>query len=106
LRESPIPIRPSLLLTLGLLSGLTPFAIDMYLPSLPGIARDLGSSIELVQLSVTVYLRVFALAQLFPGPSMLHDGTARPLLLGMGLYGPRASLSFRSLCVRERQMSI
>ena len=49
-----MPIRPSLLVTLGLLSGLTPFAIDMYLPSLPAIALDLGSTIELAQLTVTV----------------------------------------------------
>ncbi|HSO84874.1 MAG TPA: Bcr/CflA family drug resistance efflux transporter, partial [Thiocapsa sp.] len=62
-------IRLSTLLTLGLLSGLTPFAIDMYLPSLPAIARDLDSTIELAQLSVTAYLAVFALAQLVIGPA-------------------------------------
>ena len=60
-------IRPSLLVTLGLLSGLTPFAIDMYLPSLPAIAQDLDSTIEMAQLTVTTYLAVFALAQLFMG---------------------------------------
>ena len=76
-------IRPSLLVTLGLLSGLTPFAIDMYLPSLPAIARDLGSTIELAQLTVTVYLAVYALAQLFLGP--LSDMLGRRATIGGGL---------------------
>jgi DHA1 family bicyclomycin/chloramphenicol resistance-like MFS transporter len=78
-----MPIRPSLLITLGLLSGLTPFAIDMYLPSLPAIARDLGSTIELAQLTLTVYLGVFALAQLFLGP--LSDMLGRRPTIGGGL---------------------
>lgn len=76
-------IRPSLLVTLGLLSGLTPFAIDLYLPSLPAIARDLGSTIEMAQLTVTVYLAVFALAQLFMGP--LSDMLGRRATIGGGL---------------------
>jgi DHA1 family bicyclomycin/chloramphenicol resistance-like MFS transporter len=76
-------IRPSLLLTLGLLSGLTPFAIDLYLPSLPAIARDLESTIELAQLTVTVYLAVYAMAQLFLGP--LSDMLGRRKTIGGGL---------------------
>ncbi|WP_295403400.1 Bcr/CflA family multidrug efflux MFS transporter [uncultured Thiocystis sp.] len=78
-----MPIRPTLLIALGLLSGLTPFAIDLYLPSLPSIARDLSSSIELAQISVTVYLAVFAGAQLFLGP--LSDILGRRLTIGGGL---------------------
>lgn len=54
--------------TLGLLAGRTPFAIDMYLPSIPAIAQDLDASIETVQLTLTAYLAVFALAQLFLDP--------------------------------------
>lgn len=76
-------ISPSLLLTLGLLSGLTPFAIDMYLPSLPAIAQDLDSTIEMAQFTVTSYLAVFALAQLFMGP--LSDMLGRRATIGGGL---------------------
>ncbi len=68
---------------LGLLAGLTPFAIDLYLPSLPAIARDLGSSIERAQLSVTIYLGVFAITQLFLGP--LSDVLGRRRTIGGGL---------------------
>ena len=76
-------INPSLLVTLGLLSGLTPFAIDMYLPSLPAIAQDLDSTIEMAQLTVTLYLAIFALAQLFMGP--LSDMLGRRATIGGGL---------------------
>ncbi|AFL72759.1 Bcr/CflA family multidrug efflux MFS transporter [Thiocystis violascens] len=78
-----MPIRPTLLIALGLLAGLTPFAIDLYLPSLPSIAQDLASSIELAQITVTVYLAVFATAQLFLGP--LSDILGRRLTIGGGL---------------------
>lgn len=72
-----------LLPVLGLLAALTPFAIDMYLPSIPSIARDLETSIELAQLSVTVYLAVFAAAQLLLGP--LSDVHGRRRTIGFGL---------------------
>jgi DHA1 family bicyclomycin/chloramphenicol resistance-like MFS transporter len=41
---------------LGLLIGLSPLAIDMYLPSMPAIATGLGASTEAVQQSLTVFL--------------------------------------------------
>jgi len=77
-------IRPSLLIVLALLSGLTPFAIDLYLPSLPAIAMDLETSIEVAQLSVTIYLGVFACAHLFLGP--LSDVLGRRATIGGGLF--------------------
>jgi DHA1 family bicyclomycin/chloramphenicol resistance-like MFS transporter len=78
-----MPITLPLLLTLGLLSALTPFAIDMYLPSIPAIAQDLDAPVALVQLSVTVYIGVFAAAQLLLGP--LSDVLGRRLPVAAGL---------------------
>lgn len=72
--------------TLGLLAGLTPFAIDMYLPSIPAIARDLGASIETVQLTLTAYLAVFALAQLILGPVSDVLGRRATILGGLALF--------------------
>jgi MFS transporter, DHA1 family, multidrug resistance protein len=80
------PIRLSLLFVLGLTAGLTPFAIDLYLPSIPAIAADLGASVELVQLSVTVYLAVFALAQIFLGPLSDVLGRRATVLGGASLF--------------------
>jgi len=81
-----VPIRLPLLLTLGLTAGLTPLAIDLYLPSIPAIATDLGSSVELVQLSVTVYLAVFALAQIVLGPMSDVLGRRATVLGGAGIF--------------------
>ncbi|WP_242475103.1 Bcr/CflA family multidrug efflux MFS transporter [Thiohalocapsa halophila] len=78
-----MPISLPLLITLGVLSALTPFAIDMYLPSIPAIARDLSAPVALVQLSVTVYVGVFAAAQLLLGP--LSDVLGRRLPVAGGL---------------------
>jgi len=75
-----------LLPVLGLLAALTPFAIDLYLPSIPSIARDLDASIELAQLSVTVYLAVFAAAQLLLGPLSDVHGRRRSIGLGLILF--------------------
>ncbi|MHA6964229.1 Bcr/CflA family multidrug efflux MFS transporter [Zobellella denitrificans] len=71
----------SLLLLLASLAGLTPLAIDMYLPSLPTIARDLGVPVAQAQLTISVFLAGFALGQLFYGP--LADSVGRkPVMLG------------------------
>ncbi|WMC12119.1 Bcr/CflA family multidrug efflux MFS transporter [Oceanimonas pelagia] len=71
----------SLLLLLASLAGLTPLAIDMYLPSLPTIARDLGVPVSQAQLTISVFLAGFALGQLFYGP--LADTVGRkPVMLG------------------------
>lgn len=75
------------LIALGLLSALTPFAIDLYLPSLPMIARDLDAPIEIVQLSVTLYLGVFALIQLLLGPLSDVWGRRRTIGAGLALFG-------------------
>jgi DHA1 family bicyclomycin/chloramphenicol resistance-like MFS transporter len=81
-----MPISLPLLFTLGLLSALTPFAIDMYLPSIPAIARDLDASVALAQLSVTVYLGVFAAAQLVLGPLSDVLGRRLPVAAGLAVF--------------------
>jgi len=99
-----MPITPSLLLTLGLLSALTPFAIDMYLPSIPAIARDLDAPVALVQLSVTVYIGVFAAAQLLLGPLSDVLGRRLPVAAGLMVFAladvacALAPLPWRRLC--------
>ncbi len=53
-----------LFILLGALAGLTPLAVDMYLPAIPAIARDLATSIDGAQLTIstpyTVLLRYIA----------------------------------------------
>lgn len=75
-----------IILILGSLSAVTPFSIDMYLPSFPEIARDLGTSTGKVALSISTYFVGFALGQILYGPLLDRFGRKRPLYAGLGLY--------------------
>ncbi|NRP72757.1 Bicyclomycin resistance protein [Ensifer psoraleae] len=71
---------------LGLLSAIGPFAIDMYLPALPSIGKDLGAENHVVQLSLLSFFISFALFQLVYGPLSDIWGRKAPLYLGIGLF--------------------
>lgn len=75
-----------LILILGALSTISPFSIDMYLPGFPAIADDLGTSIHVVQLSLTSYFVGIAVGQLLYGPLLDRFGRQRPLYVGLAIY--------------------
>jgi MFS transporter, DHA1 family, multidrug resistance protein len=75
-----------IILLLGSLSTVSPFAIDMYLPSFSQIANDLGTNPAKVSLSITSYFIGFALGQLFYGPLLDRFGRMKPLYFGLGIY--------------------
>ena len=76
----------TLILILGALSTISPFSIDMYLPGFPAIARDLNTSIPIVQLSLTSYFAGIAAGQLLYGPLLDRFGRKRPLYVGLTMY--------------------
>ncbi|WP_433063687.1 multidrug effflux MFS transporter [Dactylosporangium sp. CS-033363] len=78
--------RVRLALVLGSLSGFAPLTIDMYLPAMPGMARDLHTSAPVVQLSLTVFVVGLAVGQVLAGPLSDSWGRRRPLLGGLLLY--------------------
>ena len=73
-------------LLLGLLSAVGPFAIDMYLPALPEVARDLGTSESVAALTLTAYFIVFGVAQMIYGPLSDAIGRKPPLMLGVSVF--------------------
>lgn len=76
--------RPSylgLILILGLISMLTPLAIDMYLPALPTIAAEFGVPAGHVQMTLSTYVLGFAIGQMFYGP-MADSLGRKPVILG------------------------
>lgn len=75
-----------LALTLGLLSTVGPFAIDMYLPALPRIEAALDASVAEVQMTLTVYFAVFGISQLFWGPLSDRYGRKGPIFVGLGIF--------------------
>ncbi len=76
--------RPALVL--GLMSCIGPFAIDMYLPAMPAIGTDLGTSVQAMQASITAYFLAFGLAQLFYGPWSDQSGRKAPLYAGIAVF--------------------
>ena len=61
-------------------------SIDMTLPSLPATAEALGTEAATAQLTVTLFLAGFALAQLVHGPLSDRIGRRRVLLGGLAVY--------------------
>lgn len=76
--------RPALVL--GLLSCIGPFAIDMYLPAMPAIGADLGTSVQAMQGTITAYFIAFGLAQLLYGPWADQAGRKPPLYAGIVIF--------------------
>ncbi len=75
-----------LILILGALNTITPFAIDMYLPAFPKIAADFHTSIERVALSVSTYFLGYAAGQIIYGPLLDRFGRKPPLYAGLTLF--------------------
>jgi DHA1 family bicyclomycin/chloramphenicol resistance-like MFS transporter len=76
--------RPALVL--GLLSCIGPFAIDMYLPAMPAIGENLGTSVQAMQGTITAYFLAFGLAQLLYGPWADQAGRKPPLYAGIAVF--------------------
>jgi DHA1 family bicyclomycin/chloramphenicol resistance-like MFS transporter len=72
--------------TLGALMAITPMSVDMYLPALPAIGRDLGAPQSEIQLSLSLFFVAFALGQLVWGPIGDRFGRRGPTFAGLLLF--------------------
>jgi DHA1 family bicyclomycin/chloramphenicol resistance-like MFS transporter len=68
------------LMTLVMTAAIGPLAMNVFLPSLPGMARHFGSDYAVMQLAVSLYLVATAVLQLFIGPASDRFGR-RPVML-------------------------
>lgn len=73
-------------ITLGLLAAIGPFAIDMYLPSLPSIGASLNAGPGAVQLTLIVFFVAVSLGQPICGPLSDRLGRKPPLYGGLALF--------------------
>ncbi|MDO8210583.1 multidrug effflux MFS transporter [Conexibacter sp. CPCC 206217] len=87
-----LPGTRTLVVVLGALSAFGPLSLDMYLPGLPDLARDLGTSPSVAQLTLTACLIGLATGQLLAGPVSDARGRRRPLLIGLALYALASGL--------------
>ncbi|MCA1929347.1 Bcr/CflA family efflux MFS transporter [Rheinheimera sp.] len=79
-----------LLLLLASIIAITPLAIDMYLPAMPLMAKELGTDIGVIQQSLSIYLAAYGVGMLLFGP--LADAVGRrPLALAGLLFFSLAS---------------
>src|SRR5919199_2391015 len=84
--EAAPPNRAALALLLGAFVAVGPLTIDMYLPALPTITAELGTTSAMVQLTLTGTLVGLAIGQLVLGPLSDAFGRRGPLLAGTALY--------------------
>ncbi|MEX0302019.1 MAG: multidrug effflux MFS transporter [Leisingera sp.] len=87
----PAAKSPPHLFTLIVLTAFATLSLNMFLPSLPGIARDLEADYATVSLALSGYLAVTALIQLIAGPLSDRVGR-RPVLLAATALFAAASL--------------
>jgi len=73
-------------LLLGSMAALPAISTDIYLPSLPDVARDLGTGTAAVQLTMTGMLIGGAVGQLVIGPMSDRFGRRKPVLVGIALH--------------------
>lgn len=71
---------------IGSLTLMPAVATDMYLPSLPQVEADLGTTVAGAQFTITGMVLGGALGQLVMGPFSDRVGRRLPALLGLGLH--------------------
>jgi DHA1 family bicyclomycin/chloramphenicol resistance-like MFS transporter len=76
----------ALTITLALLTALGPLSTDMYLPSLPVIAQDLGASTAETQMTLSAFLLGFAVGQFAYGPVSDKVGRKPVLMAGLAIF--------------------
>lgn len=86
----PAPTRPALSRAMPwillLLTVFGPLSMDLYLPALPALTRELGATTSIAQLTVTACLIGLAAGQLLAGPASDQYGRRRILLIGVVAY--------------------
>lgn len=79
-------IRPSTIL-LGSLAASGPLALSIHVQSIPTISQDFNTSYAVAQLTVSIFLIVFATSQLFIGPLSDKIGRRPVIFSGLILLG-------------------
>ncbi len=84
--SSPVRLSLVMFIILGAIGALTPLAIDMYLPAMPTIAKELNVAPGAVQVTLTIYTGGFAIGQLLHGPLSDSFGRKPVLIIGILLF--------------------
>ncbi|GAB4365750.1 MAG: multidrug effflux MFS transporter [Kiloniellaceae bacterium] len=77
--------RPSLAILI-VVTALGPMALNIFIPSMPGMVTVFGTDYGTIQLTLTLYLAGVAVAQLFMGPLSDRFGRRPVLLAGVAVF--------------------
>lgn len=80
------PPSAGLILLLGGLMVLGGVTVDLYLPSLPAVARELGTTPAAAQATISAGLIGASVGQLLVGPLSDRFGRRPPVLIGLGVH--------------------
>ncbi|HQY33404.1 multidrug effflux MFS transporter [Actinotalea sp.] len=87
----------------GSLTLLPALATDMYLPSLPEVAGEMGTTDAAVQFTITGMLIGGAIGQLIVGPFSDRVGRRRPVMIGVGLHALMSLLCALAVTIEQLQ---
>jgi MFS transporter, DHA1 family, multidrug resistance protein len=82
----PAKVSAGLVIILGAVTAFAPMSIDMYLPSVPMIARTFGAAPGAAQITLASFLAGMAIGQFFYGPASDRWGRRGPILVGAAVY--------------------
>lgn len=91
-RTSTLTAKPPMWLLMAMMAS-SQLAITIYLPSLASLAEALDTTQTAVQLTMTLYLAAFAVAQLIVGPLADAFGRRAVALGGLGLFTVASAIS-------------
>lgn len=80
------PASPPTLMTLILIAGLPALGMNIFLPSLAGMALDFETDYAVMQLAISAYLALTGVLQLFLGPMSDRFGRRPVLLASFGVF--------------------